>query len=135
MIRSLNQLRSKKNVCPSPEFIQLNSLVMYKTIEVNKQVEIWAGQGAEIILEDGSPVFLNHTGAVDTLVSPPNPVNSFIAQSILIFEGIEPKNTACPPLETINQPTGLNTSTNIVQEPCKKRLVSRLRIASFTRLR
>lgn len=101
MIRSLTQLRSKKNVCPSPEFIQLNSLVMYKTIEVNKQVEIWAGQGAEIMLEDGSPVFPNHTGEVDTLVSPPNPLIS-IPQSILIFEGIEPKNVACPPLQTIN---------------------------------
>ena len=134
MIRSLNQLRSKKNVCPDPQFTTLNSLVMYKTIEVDKQVELWAGEGAEIILEDGSQIFENHTGTTDTLVSPPQPPNIF-PQSILIFSGIEPVKVVCLKVEDLNQPTGKNTSTNIVEEPCKKRLVSRLRIASFTRLR
>jgi hypothetical protein len=134
MIRSLNQLRSRKNVCPDPQFNILNSLVMYKTIEADKQVELWAGEGAEIVLEDGNLIFQDHTGANDTLVSPPQPPNVF-PQSILIFAGIEPVKTTCLKLEDLNKPTGQNTSTNTVQEPCKKRLVSRLRIASFTRLR
>jgi hypothetical protein len=133
MLRNLNQLRQRKTVCADPKYYHL-SLLLYKTVEVNNQVEIYAGEGLVLFLEDDTVIFDGNTGDADYVVSPPEPTNTFSPLIIPLYGG-KVWEMLCAPLSQTNKYIGLNSSTNQVQEPCKTAYVRQLRIASFTRLR